>query len=143
MSRVVVFFKKGRLGAAALPIVLILGGVIVEMMVASAFVAYSVSKSGLGDKMSMQALVVARAGAMDAVRRVIRNKDFYNTDSYTLTLGTGTAQVTVTKDSPEVGKTRVVSVGTALMRQKKIQADLKVNSTTGEVNLLSFDEVNI
>ena len=80
---------------------------------------------------------------MDAVRRVIRNKDFYNTDSYTLTLGTGTAQVTVTKDSPEVGKTRVVSVGTALMRQKKIQADLKVNSTTGEVNLLSFDEVNI
>jgi len=135
------FFK--RRGAAMLPVVMILGGVIIEITVASAFVAYSVSQIGLGERLSSEALSAARSGAMDAIARVLQDKDFYDTDGYSLTVGNRTASIVITKDYPSVGQTRIVSTGTALIRQKKIQVDLAVDSTTGETNIISFEEINL
>lgn len=134
---------RGVLGAAALPVVLVIGSVVLELTVVSSFVAYTLSQSGFGERASTEALFVARSGAMDGIRKVVRNKDFSDADSYSLTVGNKTASVTVTKDSPTTGQTRVVSTGTAWLRQKKIQADLTVNAATGEVNLISFQEIDL
>ncbi len=135
--------RWGVSGAAALPVVLVIGSVVLELTLVSSFVAYTLSQSGFGERASTEALFVARSGAMDAIRKVVRNKDFSDADGYTLTVGSKSASVTVTKDSPTTGQTRVVSTGTAWLRQKKIRADLTVNATTGEVNLISFEEIDL
>lgn len=126
-----------------LPVVMALGGVAVETVLVLSFVSYTMSQAGLGEKLSSEAYAAAKSGAIDAVRRVIRDKDFYSSSGYSVTVGNRTATVVVVKDFPEVGKTRIISTGTALFRQRKFIVDLKVNSTTGQVDVVSFDESNL
>ena len=132
-----------RRAAATLPVVLILGGIILEVTAVASFVAFSINKSGLGERAQAEALTSAKSGAEDAIRRLIRNKDFYDSDGYNLTVGDETVTVTVTKDVPEVGKTRIEATSTVFLRQRVIRADVSIDSTTGEVNVLSFKEVRL
>jgi hypothetical protein len=141
MSFLKIFFSKK--GAAMLPVVMALGGIVIESVAVMSFMSYTLGQAGLGERLSSEAFAAARSGAIDAVRRVIRDKDFYNSGGYNLTVGEKTATITVVKDFPEVGKTRIISTGTALFRQRKVVVDLKINSITGQVDVVSFEEGNL
>ena len=135
--------RKGLRGAATLPVILILGGLVLEVTVATAFIVFVFGRSGYGDRLSMEALAAARSGVMDGIARVVADKDFSDADGYSLTVGDRTAAITITRDVPEEGKTRVTATGTALVRKRKIQADLKVDSETGKADIISFEEINL
>lgn len=133
---------EGKRGIAALPSVLIIGGIIVQIAVVGAFLSYLFASAGYGTRLASEALNAARAGAQDAMMRVARDKTF-SSDGYTVTTNGRDATVVVTRDSPVAGQDTILSTATALTRQKKIEIILEVDATTGQLEVLSFGEVAI
>jgi len=128
---------------AALPAMLFIGGIIVEIGIAGAFISYYLSQSGFGIKMSAEALAAAEAGVQDALIKIIRNKDF-TSSGYDLTVGNRSANVVVCKDTcAGTGKHKITSIGSALVKRRKIEAVVNVNNTTGEVKIESIQETAI
>jgi len=136
---------KGQIsksGAAALVAVLLIGGLIVELGIAGIFISYYFSQSGLGIKLSEEALAAARSGIQDAEIKIIRNKNFIpSPNPYTLTVGERTVQVDVCKDScAGPNKYQITALGMALTKRRQIQAIFYVDDNTGEVKLESEKE---
>ncbi len=141
--------------AATLPVVLLIGGLVVEIGIAGAFMAYYLAQSGLGVKLSEEALAAARAGIQDAKIRIVRNKNLNYTTSgspYTLTVGNRSALITICKDAKTVssacstdmiGKHEITSLGMALTKRRQVQSIISVDSLTGEVKIESEKEVAI
>ena len=139
------------MAAATLPVVLLVGGLVVEIAIAGAFIAYFLSQSGFGVKLSAEALAAAKAGIQDAKMRIVRNKNFIpSPNPYTLTIGNNSAQITVCKelktvstacDTAMAGKFEITSLGTAFTKRRQVQAILYVASTTAEVKLESEKEI--
>jgi len=131
--------------AATLPVILLVGGLIVEIGITGAFIAYFLSQSGFGIKLSEEALAAARAGIEDAKIRIVRNKNFNpSPNPYTLIVGSRSAQVTICKDTcAGTDKFQVDSLGIAFNKRHKIRAVIYVNSLTGEVKLESEREIAI
>jgi hypothetical protein len=140
-------------GAATLPVILLVGGLIAEIGIAGAFIAYYLSQSGLGVKLSAEALAAAKAGIQDAKIRIVRNKNFIpSPNPYTLTIGNNSAQITVCKELKTVstacdtamsGKFEITSLGMAFTKRRQVQAILYIDSTTGEMKLESEKEIAI
>jgi len=141
------------MAAATLPIVLLIGGLVIEIGIAGAFIAYYLSQSGFGVKLSAEALAAAKAGIQDAKMRIVRNKNFIpSPNPYTLSIGNNSAQITVCKelktvstacDTAMAGKFEITSLGTAFTKRRQVQAILYINSTTGEMKLESEEEIAI
>lgn len=139
------------MAAATLPVVLLVGGLVVEIGIAGAFIAYFLSQSGFGVKLSAEALAMAKAGLQDATMRIVRNKNFIpSPNPYTLTLGNNSVEVTVCKelrtvttacDTAMSGKFEVTALGQALTKRRQLRAILYVDSITGEVKLESQREI--
>ena len=131
--------------AATLPVVLLIGGLVVEIGVTGVFMAYYLSQSGLGVKLSEEALVAARAGIQDAKIRIVRNKSFIpSPNPYALTVGNRTAQITTCKDTcAGAGKFQITSLGMALAKRRQVQSIISVDSFTGEVKIESEKEIAI
>ncbi|MDP3015023.1 MAG: hypothetical protein Q8N28_01250 [bacterium] len=139
--------------AATLPVVLLIGGLIVEIGIAGAFMAYYLAQSGLGVKLSEEALAAGRAGIQDAKIRIVRNKSFApSPNPYTLTVGNRMAQITVCKelktvstacDTAMTGKYEITSLGMALTKRRQVQSIISVDSLTGEVKIESEKEIAI
>ena len=122
---------------------LFIGGIIVEIALAGAFISYYLSQSGFGVKMSAEALAAADAGVQDALIKIIRDKNF-SSAGYNLTVGNRSANIVVCKDSCSgTGKHKITSTGTAMLKRRKIEAIVNVNSTTGEVKIESVQEMAI
>ncbi|NCP58617.1 hypothetical protein AUJ30_00560 [Candidatus Wolfebacteria bacterium CG1_02_39_135] len=131
--------------AATLPVILLVGGLIVEIGITGAFIAYFLSQSGFGIKLSEEALAAARAGIEDAKIRIVRDKNFNpSPNPYTLIVGSRSSQVTICKDiCVGADKFQVDSLGIAFNKRRKIRAVIYVNSLTGEVKLESEREIAI
>lgn len=126
-------------GIVALPTILIIGGIIVEIGLAGILVAYLVSQSGFGVKMSSEAMAAAQAGVNDAIMKVVRNKDFFTNASTTLIVGDRSAEVSVANNIT-TGKSTIFSIGSAFNKKRKLKALLNVNDITGEVKIESIEE---
>jgi len=125
---------------AALPAMLFIGGIFVEIGLAGAFISFYLNLRGFGIKMSAEALAAAEAGVQDALIKIIRNKDF-TSSGYDLTVGNRSANVVVCKDTcAGTGKHKITSIGSALVKRRKIEAVVNVNNTTGEVKIESILE---
>jgi len=131
--------------AVTLPVILLVGGLIAEISIAGAFIAYFLNQSGFGIKLSEEALAAARAGIQDATIRIVRDKNFNpSPNPYTLTIGNRSAQVTICKDTcAGTDKFQVDSLGIAFNKRRQVRAILYVDSITGEVKLESEKEVAI
>lgn len=139
-------------GVAALPVILLISGIILEIVAASAFLAFSFSSGSFGTLLATEALFGARAGADDAIYRVIKNN--YST-SYSLTTTAGShtvvIDITVEKDPIDLGscstawgcRYRIYSTGRVLFRERKVEVILAVNPNTREIRRESFKEVEI
>ncbi len=132
-------------GIAALPLVLMLGGLITQISIALLISNFLLLQSELGLRYNSQALAAAQTGIQDGILRVIRDKTF--SSSYTITLPDGsTADVSVCTNTPDpicigADRGRVISVGKSHARNKKLQAILDVSQVTGAVKVVSLSEL--
>lgn len=140
-----IFNQKTKLnnGIAALPTLLILGGIVVNIAVIIALGVYLLVGSGLGNRLSSEALAAAKAGIQDGILRVAKDKNFFG--SYELAVGQRSVSVEICKDSEPpacagLGKRKISAVGSALTRRRKMEAVMSVSSI-GEIRVESVKEV--
>ena len=124
---------KKRTGIASLPVILLLGGIIIEIGIAGAFLLVYLNNSLYGTRLANQALEAAHSGVNDAILRIIVDKDL-TADSYELQVGNTQATVTIADNI-------VTSVGQAFTKQHRLVATLTVSSTTGLVAIESIQEI--
>ncbi|MEK7521033.1 MAG: hypothetical protein AAB560_03070 [Patescibacteria group bacterium] len=124
---------------AALPMILLVGGIIVEVGLAGMFIAFVLSNLGYGLRLANEALAAANSGVDDALVKIVRDKGY--SGSYELAVGNRLVQVSVAKDFPVTGKHQITALGVALTRKKKVEAVAGVNETTGEVKIEYLKEI--
>jgi len=123
-----------------LPLVIMIGLVIVELGVAMAFLVYLSNLSSYGTRLAQEALFGSRSGINDAILRVIRDKD-WSSAGYNITVGRATVTIIVEKNVPNTNQDKITSTGTALIRQKKLQAVVSIDPNTATVSLVSLTEI--
>ena len=131
-------------GIAALPLVLMIGGLIGEIFVALLVGNFFLVQSESGLRASSKAFLAAQSGYQDAFIRIIRNKS--SEGSYTLNFSDSSADVTVCRNLPEpacagLNKDKITVLGRYHDKIRKFEAVLDVNQSTGEATLESFNEV--
>ena len=150
--------KRNRAsGISALPTILLLSGIILEVVVAGLAVAQFFNQSLLSEQLSIKALRVAESGAHDAISRV---NDYILCPDYTST-GPGDEnnasyycpslyEFAVSDDLPDVcvsigevsnNQMTIYSRGRALTRYKTIEVVLGITTTTATVGVQSFKEI--
>lgn len=131
-------------GAITLPVFLVMTAVVVELALAGVLAATALTNIFFGERLNVESLQAARAGAQDAMMIVTETCPLTACLSgYTLTVGTrATADVTVNNDTVNHLIT-IDSVGSVLSRKKKIEAILNVDPSTGQTQLRSFGEVSL
>jgi uncharacterized protein (UPF0333 family) len=138
-------------GQMTLPFILLVSGIIVEIAIAGSFVAYFLSTSGYGERLSVRANAAAYSGIRDATLRISQNKEFVSNVctspfTYSVSVGSDAAVVSVCRTTDKTnGRYAYVvgSVGTAGSRQKKLNTQLSVDMVTGRVQLESIEEQTI
>lgn len=128
---------------SALPTILLISAIIIEVGVLSVILANTLNSSRFNERLAAEAYSAARAGADDATLKVIRYKDCPATPgcpaSSTIAVGSRSADVIITDSGG--GIITIESTGDALGRKKKIEVKLYVDSITGEVSVQSLKEV--
>lgn len=134
--------KRGQGGVSTLPTMLLLGGIIIEIAIASAFLTYYFNVTNYAARLSAEALAAARAGIDDAIIQLVRNRNFSSyPDPYTVEVaGSRIADVTVCKDTCVIGKTQIISTANALNKKSKMEAILSI-TTDGKVTVDSLQEM--
>ncbi len=130
---------------ASLPVILLIGGMLVEIGVTGAFVAYFLGQSGLGIRLSQDALSAAQSGVEDALIRIVRDKNFNpSPNPYILAVGSSSVQIAVCKDTcVGANKFRIDSLGTIFNKKRGIRAIIGIDGLTGEVKLESENEITL
>lgn len=128
-------------GQAAISFVLLIGSIVVFVGVTLGFLNTSFISSSLGFGAAQRALATATAGANDGFLRLVRNKDFSDTDGYSVPLSGNSATVVVTQDTPSSGLVTIVSRATVLFHTRKVQVVASVDASAGNVRLVSWQEV--
>lgn len=134
---------EGARGQIALPFILLVSGIIIEIVVAGSLTSYFASGSGFGARLDSRASTAAYSGINDALIQLTKNKDFGTANpSYGVSVGSDTATVTFSLLNSYYTYS-VTAVGIAGTRQKKIVATIVVASTTGTVDLTALNEVSV
>lgn len=142
-SLAVFFWKKNIAGVAALPTLLLVGGIITAISMSLTTTVYLYINSTQGANLALRALSVAKSGAYDGLMKVVRDKSLVS-DDYNFSVNSQSANVVICRDSEACGgqdKFKITSVGSALTRRKKIEAIISVDPLTGLVKLESMLEV--
>lgn len=141
------FNIKNSKGQIALPFVLLVGGIIVEIVIAGSIISFFVNASSLGERLSVRALSVANTGVYDAVQKISTNKEFgAGGKTYTINVDGYSTTVTISRsedNTNDVYNYTIESEAVVRSRQRKMQAKLVVNQTSGQVNLKSIEEVPV
>ena len=135
--------NKNIFGIAVLPTILLIGGLVVEIGIAGLFISYFLNSSGFGVKISEEALSAAKSGIDDAIIKIIRNKGSVISSPYTINIGNNSAQISVIKDLPSVGKYEITSLGSAGLKRRRLQAIINVDNNSNEVKYESLKEISI
>lgn len=130
-------------GIAALPAVIIFGGIIIEVALASAFLAFTLNNTSLGVRLSAEAFAAAKSGVEDAMLRILRDKNYSDPTGYSISLGRATVDVVVNADTPDADKTTITSTGTAFRRKRQIQAIVSIDAVSGIVKVISLKEISL
>src|SRR6056297_719410 len=117
MKNIKIINKEGQI---ALPFVLLVGGIIIEIVLAGSFISFFVNASALGERLSVRALSAANTGVYDAVMKISRNKEFGSGGvSYEISVGDDSVLVDVSRssdDAQDIYVYNVESVATARNR---------------------------
>lgn len=140
-------------GAATLPVILLISGIVIELAIAGIVVSALLTNTVFSSRLSAEALAAARAGAQDAIIKIIRDKNFAApSPGYSLSIiaNRTSAQIIVCRDwktvatpcdTANLGLDEITSIGTALTRKKKIKAVVGVDPSSGKISVVSFGEI--
>ncbi len=145
--------KKGERGVATLVMVLVLGGVVVELALAGILLVTLLTNENLGIQLSIRALAAAQSGISEGLLRIVRNKDIGSPSSL-ISFDTGSATANVRICQGYTGGTlnecatgvqpapiyEIISVGAALTRKRTLVAVAEVDDVTGLVTVISLNE---
>lgn len=133
--------SKDQRGGAALPTILIMATVVIELAVGAVVVATMLNSTVANKRLSIEALEAARGGAQDGLLYVQRycSSSSGCVRTYDLTVGTRNAHVEITDAGG--GLVTITSTGDANTRQKRIQVEVGIDAVTSEVRVRSFKEV--
>src|SRR3989344_4437073 len=105
-------------GFSSLPAILFIGGLLLQIAIAMAFLLYAFSNATFAVRFRAEALSAARAGIEDGIITVVRNKNCPTAECpspYTITAGARSATVTLCKDiCAGSGTTVVDAIGIAV-----------------------------
>lgn len=130
-------------GVAALPTLLLVGGIIASISIALTTSVYLYINSTYGANLALRALSVAKSGIYDGMLKVARDKSI-TSSSYTLPVGNYSAAVIICRDTSECGgsgRFKISSTASALTRTKKMEAQVSVDANTGLMKLEFMKEV--
>ena len=148
---------QSQRGIIALATVIMLGAVFMEIGVAGAFVAYTLTNTNYGSRLSAEAYTAAQAGIDDGLLRFARNSDALPVPNpYTInvsTLGTRTVSVLLCRGNQAnaIGDVcsgafvdatygESVATGRAILKQRQLRAVLSIHPVTGVVGVVSLRE---
>ncbi len=144
------FDAKCISGMAALPTILLIAGIVIQIVATGAILAFSFSAGGFGVLLSTKALFGARAGVDDAIHRIINN-NYTSPYSISTIMGAYTiiTDITIERD-PIIPcavawgcRYRIHSTGRAIFRQRRVEVILAVDPNTREIRRESFREIEI
>ncbi len=146
-SVIIKVMARMRTGQIALPFILVVSGIIMEITIASTIVAYFLSSSGLSERLSVRAALAARTGVNDALIRIVRDKEYgASTQNYSFNVDRDVATIAVSRivNVPaNIYVYSIVSVGAAGARQRKMIGTLSVDQVTGRTRFESLVEVPV
>lgn len=140
-------------GMTALPLIILIGGIVLEIAITMALVAFYISESGAGARLSAEALSISQAGINDALMKIIRNPSFNTgaSNPYYLSFDNNkNVQVIVCRDYQTItnncdswvnNRTEITSLGTVLNKNRRLRANISINPTNGEVKIQSIKEI--
>ncbi len=131
---------KGERAQTFLALVFLIGGIILLISVTLAFLTNSFIDTGYGLKASLDAQAVAASGIQDAILQLNRNITF-STSGYSVVVGSSTATVSVTQNSPSTGFVNILSSANVSGRVKKINVILTENTTTDSLGVVSWQNI--
>lgn len=135
---------KENKGVTVLPVVLLIGGIIVEIGIAGGLIAFYSLQSNMGIKTANEALGMARSGIEDAIMKIVRDKNISMTTT-TVALGGGSADVSIIRDIPSAGKDTITSIGKMGIgvneKKRKLQSVVNVDIITGELRVEWLREI--
>ena len=130
-------------GIAALPTVLFLVLIISGLVLTIGFLFFYQSQGETAINQSRRALHYAEAGIYDALLKIDRDLTFESA-GYTLNFNSnGEAEVSVQRDTPEEDKDTIYSLGKCGDSRRKIKVIIQIESNTGKVSILSWQEEEI
>ena len=138
----------------ALPLIILIGGIVLEIAITMALVAFYLSESGAGARLSAEALSISQAGINDALMKIIRNPSFNTgvSNPYYLSFDNNrTAQIIVCRNYRTVtnncdtwlsdNRTEISSLGTVFNKNRRLRANVNINPANGEVRVASIKEI--
>lgn len=144
-----------RKGIVALPLMLLISGIVLEMTIASTLIVFYLLQGSIGSRNAAEALVTAQSGISDASLQLVRNNGYAN--SYTFTVdaqhvaqvsvcngfskGMTTCSIASACSTVDTGKVEITSLGTVKGKNRCVRAVYNIDGTTGEIKLESSGEV--
>ena len=125
------------MGQAALSMVLLIGGILVLVGLSLIFLSNSFLNFTQGYRLAQRAQTVAASGVQDAMIQLVRNKDFSSV-GYSVAVGSSTATVVVTQDSPATGEAVITSTATVSSYKRTIRSIVSRNASTSQIIVLSW-----
>jgi hypothetical protein len=144
--------KKNIAGAAALPSILLLSGIIAEIILAVIVVAGLFSRSGFGARLSAEATAAAYAGAEDGIYRILRGDGavLVPLSSYPIYFNpehTRSAEVTIQQTEgcliAAFCNYTIISEGKAFLSNRNVEATISVDPLTRQIEVRSFKEIEV
>lgn len=125
-----------------IPTVLMLGGLLTVIALTGSLIVYLLSRSNFNIRLSSEALLSAKTGTQDGILRLVRNTNFTSSAGYDPT-GEGKSQVKVNVilSNADVVQKEIISIGCALARYRQLRGVVEINKNTGELKILSIEEV--
>jgi len=137
----ILFSRSARKGVAALITVLSLGGLIFLIALSATLISYWANQNSKSIKDATKAFYASQSGLNDALLKLERNKSFSSTNGFNLSLyNTNDVFVTVSNSN---GQATIIATSTIGIANKKIQAVVNVDTTTGLVSPTSTVESGI
>ncbi len=145
-------------GIVALPLMLLIGGIVLEMTIASTLIVFYILQGSIGARSAAEALVTAQSGISDASLQLARNAGYNTGGTSTIftvdaqhtaqvfvcngnSKGVATCSINAACSTVSAGKAEITSLGTVKGKNKCVRAVYNIDSTTGEIKLESSAEV--
>ena len=133
-------FLKFSRGVSALPLILMISGVIILIAASAALQSYRENQANLSNIRSAEAFQYAESGYNEALLRIDRDKNL-NT-SFNLSFDNNKkAEVKVEKNVPTLGQTTITSVGFSYNVQRGLKCVIQIDEVSGLTKTLSCEEI--